>query len=64
MATTQREILRKHEVAERLQMSRTTIDNWVRDGKIPAIYHPLGAGHGRVVWFDWREVCKALRIKP
>lgn len=58
-----RKYLRRHEVACKLSVSTATIDNWVRDGKIPAIHHPVGRGRGRVVHFDWTAVQKALGVK-
>ena len=55
-------LLTVHEVAERLHMSRGTIDRWVREGRIPVVTHPLGPGHGRRVFFDWSSVTRALKI--
>jgi predicted site-specific integrase-resolvase len=57
-----RRYLRRHEVAHRLQVSTSTLDNWVRAGRIPVVSKPLGRGRGRIVHFDWKQVAKALKL--
>ena len=56
------DLLTRHQLAERLEMSTPTVDRWVRAGVIPVIHHPLGKGRGRKVWFSWPKVAKALKI--
>lgn len=51
-----RDLLTRAELAERLQVSYTTICMWTKQGKIPAVHHPLGPGHGRFVLYSWAEV--------
>lgn len=55
-------LLTPHEVAERLQLSKGTVDRWMREGKIPCRSHPLGRGRGRRIYFSWPDVAKALKI--
>lgn len=59
-------LLTKHELAEELQLSYYTVDQWSREGKIPAIYHPLGAGRGRKVYFYLPDVLRSLKtvVRP
>ena len=59
-----RQYLRRHEVAEKLGVCASTIDKWVKAGKIPTVPTAIGRGRGRVVHFDWAKVCKALKIQP
>ena len=56
------ELLRRHEVAERLSISTATVDLWTKSGKLPAVHHPLGRGKGRKVYFHWPTVAKRLKI--
>ena len=55
-------LLTIHELAGRLYVSRSTVDRWVKEGKVPVVTHPLGPGHGRRVFFDWGAITKALKI--
>jgi excisionase family DNA binding protein len=57
-----RRYLRRHEVAERLQVSTSTLDKWVASGRVPTVYKPGGRGRGRIVHFDWPQVAKALKL--
>jgi excisionase family DNA binding protein len=50
-----RTFLTKHQVCERLGISRPTLDRRIRAGEIPALY-PFGKGRGRIVLFDAREI--------
>lgn len=47
-------LLRKREIARRLNVSVRTIENWVSAGRIPCLKI------GRVTRFDWVAVRKAL----
>jgi excisionase family DNA binding protein len=47
------------EVAKQLQVSRQTVRQWVRDGRIPAIQITA-----RTFRFDARAVLDALRASP
>ena len=60
------DLLSRVELAEKLQVSTSTVDLWTRKGWIPAIKHPVRAGHGTPVYFDWDAVQAALdvRFKP
>jgi len=55
-------LLTPHEVAERIKMSKATVDRWTREGKIPCRPHPLGRGRGRRIYFSWPDVARALKI--
>jgi len=56
------DLLRRHEVADRLQISTATLDLWAKAGKIPVVKHPLGSGRGRKVFYHWPTVAKRLKI--
>ena len=55
--------LTKQQLAERLHVSKRTVSRLVNLGRIPAIYHPVfGKGKGRLVYFDWAKVRRALKL--
>lgn len=49
------ELLTKRELAQRLKKTTRTIDEWMREGRIP--FFKIG----RAVLFDWPEVLASLR---
>lgn len=54
-------LLTKRELAHHLHVTVQTIWNWQHAGHIPAIYHPLGPGPGRRVYFHLPDVITALQ---
>jgi excisionase family DNA binding protein len=65
MSTTKQSdvLLTPHQVADRLKVSKATVDRWMREGKIPCVPHMLGRGPGRRIYFSWPAVAKALDLK-
>jgi len=57
----QRQLLTRRGLAARLQVHVNTVDNWTRDGRIPAVHHPLGPGRGRRVLYHLPAVKRALK---
>lgn len=57
------EILTRDQLAERLEISVRSVDNYVKQGKLTPIAHPLGRAPGRRVWFAWAKVKRELGIK-
>jgi excisionase family DNA binding protein len=47
-------LLTKRELAQKLKLSRRTIDYWMRDGRLP--YLKIG----KTVRFQWRQVLEKL----
>jgi excisionase family DNA binding protein len=43
------------EVAERLKVSRRTVNRWVEDGKLTAVKFAPGRGHIRIAESDLKE---------
>lgn len=60
------EYLTKREVAERLQVDRRSVQNWIEAGQLPAIdCRTAGASKPlyRVAWSDYLEFCKNRKVK-
>ena len=57
------ELLTRAQVAKRLEMTPKTIDRWAKSGIIKPRYHKLGPAKGRVVLYDWADVCRRLGIE-
>jgi len=43
------------EVAERLKVTRRTVNRWIEDGKLTAVKFAPGQGHIRVAESDFKE---------
>jgi ribosomal protein S14 len=59
------EYLTKRDIAERLQVDRRAVQNWITSGKLPAIdTRTVGASTPlyRVAWSDYLEFCKARKV--
>ena len=57
--------LSKSDIAERLQVDRRSVNNWVTSGQLPAIdCRTAGATKPlyRVAWSDYLEFCKTRRV--
>ena len=55
-------LITRIELARRLSLHPRTIDRWLAEGRIDALYHPLGPARGRRVYFDWSAVKRELRL--
>lgn len=59
------EYLSKQDIADRLQVDRRSVQNWVTSGELPAIdARTVGATRPlyRVAWSDYLEFCKTRRV--
>lgn len=59
------EYLTKQDIAERLQVDRRSVQNWIESGKLPAIdARTVGASKPlyRVAWSDYLEFCRTRRV--
>lgn len=57
--------LTKQDIAKRLQVDRRAVQNWIVEGKLPAIdCRTAGASKPlyRVAWSDYLNFCKARRV--
>lgn len=60
------EYLTKSDVAEKMQVDRRSVQNWIDSGELPAIdCRTAGASRPlyRVAWGDYLEFCKTRRLK-
>ena len=59
------EYLSKQDIADRLQVDRRSVQNWVTSGQLPALdVRTVGATRPlyRVAWSDYLEFCKTRRV--
>jgi ribosomal protein S14 len=59
------EYLSKQDIAERLQVDRRSVNNWITSGQLPAIdCRTVGTTKPlyRVAWSDYLEFCKTRRV--
>jgi ribosomal protein S14 len=59
------EYLTKQDIAERLQVDRRSVNNWITSGQLPAIdCRTVGTTKPlyRVAWSDYLEFCKTRRV--
>ena len=57
--------LTKQDIAERMQVDRRAVNNWITDGKLPAIdCRTVGATKPlyRVAWSDYLDFCQFRRV--
>ena len=52
------------EVAERLKVSRRTVNRWIEDGQLTAIKFAPGRGHVRVAESDLKDFLRDRRTRP
>jgi excisionase family DNA binding protein len=52
------------EVAERLKVSRRTVNRWIEDGELTAIKFSPGRGHVRVAETDLKDFLERRRTGP
>jgi excisionase family DNA binding protein len=57
----QEEYYTLEEIAERLKVSRRTVNRWIEDGKLTAVKFAPGQGHIRVAESDLKEFVERHR---
>jgi hypothetical protein len=65
LAFMEEDYLTKQDVAERMQVDRRSVSNWITNGQLPAIdCRTVGASKPlyRVSWSDYLEFCKTRRV--
>jgi hypothetical protein len=59
--------LTKQDIAERMQVDRRSVQNWIDSGQLPAIdARTIGTTRPlyRVAWSDYLNFCESRRVSP
>jgi hypothetical protein len=66
LAEMEEDYLTKSDIAERLQVDRRSVQNWIDSGQLPAIdARTIGANRPlyRVAWSDYLAFCKTRKVQ-
>jgi excisionase family DNA binding protein len=64
MQQVQEEYYTLEEVADRLKVSRRTVNRWIEEGELTAIKFAPGRGHVRVADSDLKDFIERHRTRP